>query len=170
MKHGITHSFFILLLFLAPVLVLTSCQNDEEEVNPLAAELLGKWDVNFVEVSNCEDSDLNQTLDLTSSDCFTQNGAEVCVEMTLEYREDNQHLYFFEAVTTTPSGVVTTETNSLVQTYALVDNTLSVCDGVGDVLTDCSDYEVTISGNTLTLKVLSQSNQGCEEMIRAVRQ
>ena len=162
-------SVFILFLF---AVMVTACNKDDDPMeNPLAAELIGKWNINYVEISGCTDlPELNQVFDLTSSNCFTEEGDEVCLESYLEFMDNGQRLYFFESVTTTPSGVVTTETNEDTRGYTLEGNTLKTCKGEGELVFECTEYQISIAGDQLTMVSSSIGSEGCTEEIRAVRE
>lgn len=154
------------------VLLLSSCNNDDDQMeNPLESLLIGKWNINYVELSGCtSDPELNDVFDLTSSNCFNEDGNEVCIESYLEFLDNGQRIYFFEVVSTTPSGVVTTETSENNRGYTLEGDVLKVCETEGGQVVDCTEYQITISGDQLTMMASFTEPTGCMEEIRAVRE
>ena len=137
--------------YLAAIFIITlslSCSEDPED-------LIGVWDIYYLDIKNCDDPTDNLFLDLTNNRCITENGLEICFDITYDFKSDGTLTLntFSESL-----GIERTETQ--IFSYTIDGDKISACDSSG-----CDTISFDLSGDEVTFE-WTDDEYNCEYFVR----
>lgn len=150
---------FVLGVFALPFI---ACSDDDGDGGGGSIE--GRWQMTFVETSDCNDPADNTQFDLTTDNCFEVFGVETCFDIVYQFNADGTY-ESIATTTTTALGQTTTDTDTEAGTYTVNGNNITICDDDND----CSMGQFTVSGNNITLTYQDDPDDGCDGELRGTR-
>ena len=131
------------MVFIAVILLFSACNKDEKNIEE---NILGIWNIEQIESTNCDDSKDNINVEISESGCTEYDFDKGCLSAVFTFT-DAAFIYneTFENRTI----------NAERFDYTILEDEIIFCEG-----TDCFDAVVKVSNGTLSL-TFNDPGDGC---------